>query len=89
MSNEILTKQDGQVLNITINRPDNGNGMTDPMVVELTGIIREAPNASCRYLSLRTPFWNEITVVSDPTIGLICSIAAAVSHSSTCFSRCM
>jgi enoyl-CoA hydratase len=46
MSNEILTKQDGQVLNITINRPDNGNGMTDPMVVELTGIIREAPKTS-------------------------------------------
>ena len=46
MSNEILTKQDGQVLNITINRPDNGNGMTDPMVVEFTGIIREAPKTS-------------------------------------------
>jgi enoyl-CoA hydratase len=46
MSNEILTKQDGQVLNITINRPDNGNGMTDAMVVEFTGIIREAPKTS-------------------------------------------
>jgi enoyl-CoA hydratase/carnithine racemase len=46
MSNEILTKQDGPVLNVTINRPDNGNGMTDPMVVELTGIIREAPKNS-------------------------------------------
>src|ERR1700733_14848245 len=46
MSNEILTKQDGEVLNITINRPDNGNGMTDPMVVEFTGIIREAPKTS-------------------------------------------
>jgi enoyl-CoA hydratase len=46
MSNEILTKQDGQVLTITINRPDNGNGMTDAMVVEFTGIIREAPKTS-------------------------------------------
>ena len=46
MSNEILTKQDGPVLNITINRPDNGNGMTDPMVVEFTSIIREAPKTS-------------------------------------------
>jgi len=46
MSNEILTQQDGPVLRITINRPENGNGVTDPMVVELTGIIREAPKTS-------------------------------------------
>ena len=46
MSNEILTKQDGEVLRITINRPDNGNGMTDGMVVEFTNIIREAPKTS-------------------------------------------
>jgi enoyl-CoA hydratase len=46
MSNEILTQQDGPVLRITINRPEQGNGMTDPMVVELTGIIREAPKTS-------------------------------------------
>ncbi|HLI21326.1 MAG TPA: enoyl-CoA hydratase-related protein, partial [Stellaceae bacterium] len=46
MSNELLAKQDGEVLNITINRPENGNGMTDPMVVELTQIIREAPKTS-------------------------------------------
>ena len=52
MSNEILTKQDGQILNITINRPDNGNGMTDAMVVEMTGIIREAPKNS-RIIVLR------------------------------------
>lgn len=52
MSNEILTQQDGQVLRITINRPDQGNGMTDPMVVELTGIIREAPKNS-RLIVLR------------------------------------
>jgi enoyl-CoA hydratase len=46
MSNEILTQQDGPILRITINRPEQGNGMTDPMVVELTGIIREAPKTS-------------------------------------------
>lgn len=46
MSNEILTQQDGQILRITINRPEQGNGMTDTMVVELTGIIREAPKTS-------------------------------------------
>ena len=46
MSNEVLTKQDGPGLNITIIRPDAGNGMTDPMVVEFTSIIREAPKTS-------------------------------------------
>jgi enoyl-CoA hydratase/carnithine racemase len=46
MSNEILTQQDGPVLRITINRPEQGNGMTDAMVVEFTGIIREAPKTS-------------------------------------------
>src|SRR5579862_3771981 len=46
MSNEILTQQDGSILRITINRPEQGNGMTDPMVVELTQIIREAPKTS-------------------------------------------
>ncbi|HEY3916944.1 MAG TPA: enoyl-CoA hydratase/isomerase family protein [Stellaceae bacterium] len=52
MSNEILTQQDGPVLRITINRPEQGNGMTDPMVVELTSIIREAPKTS-RLIVLR------------------------------------
>jgi enoyl-CoA hydratase len=46
MSNEVLTQQDGAVLRVTINRPEQGNGMTDAMVVELTGIIREAPKTS-------------------------------------------
>jgi enoyl-CoA hydratase len=52
MSNELLTQQDGPVLRITINRPEQGNGMTDAMVVELTGIIREAPKNS-RLIVLR------------------------------------
>src|SRR5262249_15350647 len=46
-------------------------------------MTRNASNASQRYRSLSTPFWNEITAVFGPTIGLICSIAAAVSHSFT------
>ncbi len=46
MSNEILTQQDGPILRVTINRPEQGNGMTDQMVVELTGIISEAPKTS-------------------------------------------
>ena len=46
MSNEILIQQDGPILRVTINRPDHGNGMTDEMVVELTGIINEAHKTS-------------------------------------------
>ena len=43
---EILAQQDGPILRITINRPDAGNGMTDPMVVELTGLLEAAPKTS-------------------------------------------
>ena len=46
MSNEILAQQDGPVFRITINRPEAGNGMTDPMVVELAGLIEAAPKTS-------------------------------------------
>lgn len=46
MSNEITTRQDGQVLAVTLNRPERGNGMTDAMVVELTGIVEAAPRTS-------------------------------------------
>jgi enoyl-CoA hydratase len=46
VSNEIKAEQDGQVLRITLNRPDAGNGMSDAMVVELTGLIEDAPNTS-------------------------------------------
>jgi enoyl-CoA hydratase len=46
VSNEIKVERDGQVLRITLNRPDAGNGMSDAMVVELTGLIEEAPKTS-------------------------------------------
>ena len=49
-------------------------------------MTRDASNASRRYRSLSTPFWNEITVVFGPTIGFICSIAVAVSYSFTAIS---
>src|SRR5262245_66507209 len=42
----ILTKQDGPVLHITINQPDCGNAVTDDRVVELTRLINEAPKTS-------------------------------------------
>jgi len=42
MSNEILVKQDGPILHITLNRPEAGNGVTDPMARELTTLINQA-----------------------------------------------
>ncbi len=46
MSNEITVRQDGAILRVTLNRGADGNGMTDDMVVELTGIINDAPKTS-------------------------------------------
>ncbi len=43
---DILTKQEGPVLHITINQPDRGNAVTDDMVRELTRLIQEAPKTS-------------------------------------------
>jgi enoyl-CoA hydratase len=36
MSDDILVKQDGPILRITLNRPEHGNGATDPMALKLT-----------------------------------------------------
>jgi enoyl-CoA hydratase len=41
---DILTSRDGAVLEITLNRPEHGNGASDDMARELTRIIREAGN---------------------------------------------
>jgi enoyl-CoA hydratase len=46
MSKEIAVQQDGPILRVTLNRGADGNGMTDAMVVELTGIINEAQKTS-------------------------------------------
>src|ERR1700721_3923690 len=43
---DILTKQDGPILNITLNQPDRGNAVSDEMVAELTGIIESADKSS-------------------------------------------
>ncbi len=43
---DILTKQDGQILRVTLNQPERGNGVSDQMVVELTGIIAGAEKTS-------------------------------------------
>ena len=42
MADEILVKQDGPILRVTINAPDRGNAVTDAMVINLTKVIGEA-----------------------------------------------
>ena len=43
---DILTKQDGQILRVTLNQPDRGNAVSDQMVAELTAIIEGADKIS-------------------------------------------
>src|ERR1700752_2541534 len=46
MSDDILVKQDGPILRITLNRPDHGNGATDPMAVTLTEALLKSGETS-------------------------------------------
>jgi enoyl-CoA hydratase len=46
MSDDILVKQDGPILRITLNRPDHGNAATDPMALELTETLLKASETS-------------------------------------------
>ncbi|MGE5305956.1 MAG: enoyl-CoA hydratase/isomerase family protein [Alphaproteobacteria bacterium] len=46
MSNEILVQQDGPILRVTLNRPNEGNGVSDAMAGELTGILDGAADTS-------------------------------------------
>ena len=46
MAKEILAKQDGPILRITLNAPKRGNAVTDANVRELTKLIRNAPKKS-------------------------------------------
>src|SRR5208282_4806259 len=43
---DILTKQDGPILRVTLNQPGRGNAVSDAMVAELTGIIEGAEKTS-------------------------------------------
>jgi enoyl-CoA hydratase len=43
---DILSKQDGQILHVTLNQPERGNAVSDAMVAELTGIIEGAEKTS-------------------------------------------
>lgn len=49
---DILTKQDGPILNVTLNRPEHGNAVSDQMVADLTGII-EGAEATASVVVLR------------------------------------
>ena len=46
MSNELLVERDGPILRVTINRPEHGNGMSDDMARELSGVLGEAHHTS-------------------------------------------
>lgn len=46
MNQDILVEQDGPVLRVTLNRPEDGNAMSDPMAVEFAGIINRAHETS-------------------------------------------
>jgi len=46
MSNEILVQQDGAILRVTLNRPNEGNGMSNDMAAELTAILDHASDTS-------------------------------------------
>ena len=46
MADDILAKQDGAVLRITLNAPDRGNAVTDDNVRALTRMIADAPKTS-------------------------------------------
>jgi enoyl-CoA hydratase len=41
MSEDFIIRNSGQVLDVTINHPERGNGMSDPMIVELADLIEK------------------------------------------------
>jgi enoyl-CoA hydratase len=43
---DILSKQEGPVFEITLNRPDAGNAATDAMALELTRLVGTAPESA-------------------------------------------
>jgi enoyl-CoA hydratase/carnithine racemase len=43
---DILSKLNGPVLEITLNRPEHGNGATDEMALEVTRLIADAPETA-------------------------------------------
>src|SRR5450631_1626111 len=43
---DVLSKRSGAILEITLNRPEHGNGATDAMAVEVTRLIEEAEDGT-------------------------------------------
>jgi enoyl-CoA hydratase/carnithine racemase len=52
MSSHLLVERNGQVLAVTLNRPEEGNRMSDEMVLELTGLL-DAAHETCDLVLLR------------------------------------
>jgi enoyl-CoA hydratase len=46
MSQDLIIQRNGPLLEITLNRPDAGNGATDEMAAELTKLLPEAADSS-------------------------------------------
>jgi enoyl-CoA hydratase/carnithine racemase len=46
MSGHLVVERDGRILAVTLNRPDQGNRMSDDMVLELTGLLDGASETS-------------------------------------------
>jgi len=46
MTQDIIAEQDGQILRITLNRPEHGNGISDDMARELTRLLGGAAETS-------------------------------------------
>lgn len=43
---DILTKQDGPIVRVTLNQPERGNAVSDEMVADLAGVIEGADKTS-------------------------------------------
>jgi enoyl-CoA hydratase len=52
MSKEILTEQDGAILRVTLNRPEAGNGVSNPMAQELADLLTNA-HKTAQFVVLR------------------------------------
>jgi enoyl-CoA hydratase len=46
MSKELLVEQDGRILRLTLNRPEQGNGVSDDMALEIAAILDGAAATS-------------------------------------------
>ena len=55
MADEILVKQDGPILRVTLNAPDRGNAVTDDMVRALTKLINAAGENADMVVLLNRP----------------------------------